>query len=205
MRHGGKLVMCMSPLHVSNPGPPNRWLFFIEGALTIFFAVLAVFILPDFPTTTSWLTDEERRLAIRRLEEDTGIGEDEEPGNTRGLWLAITDWKVWWMSIALSALVISLSFNAFFPTLSATMGFNPTVTLLLCAPPFIVAAIWAFFWAMYALFILHTARGLIGMKNSHSDRTEERFFHIVSSLSLGVVGFIISTATMNTAARYVAL
>lgn len=31
--------------------PAWRWLFYIEGALTMFFAVVAVFILPDFPRT----------------------------------------------------------------------------------------------------------------------------------------------------------
>ena len=40
--------------------------------------------------------------------------------------------------------VIALSFNAYFPTLTATLGFNPTVTLLLCAPPFVFTAIMAF-------------------------------------------------------------
>ena len=53
-----------------------RWLFYIEGALTIFVAICAMFILPDFPTTTRWLTEEERRLATKRMEEDAGVGDD---------------------------------------------------------------------------------------------------------------------------------
>jgi hypothetical protein len=101
-------------------------------------AICAVFILPDFPTTTSgWLSPAESRLAQRRMEEDlAGIGDDgqTEKGNTAGFVSAITDWKVWWLAFTLTSMVVSLSFNAFFPTLSATMGFNTTVTLLLCAP-----------------------------------------------------------------------
>jgi hypothetical protein len=61
-----------------------------------------------------------------------------------GLALALTDVKVWWLAFALTSLVVSLSFNAFFPTLSETMGYNVTVTLLLCAPPWIFATIVAF-------------------------------------------------------------
>ncbi|KAF9569060.1 MFS general substrate transporter [Agrocybe pediades] len=166
-----------------------RWLFFIEGALTIAVAVIAIFVLPDFPATTKWLSPEERALAMRRMEEDAGVGDEEqtETGATAGLWMALTDWKVWWLSFALTAQVVALSFNAYFPTLSATMGFNRTVTLLLCAPPFIFTAIFAF------------------VLSRHSDKTGERFYHIVGSLGAGVLGFVIAISTMNTAARYISL
>lgn len=35
-------------------------------------AVVAYFLLPDLPRTTSWLTEEEKELAAWRLEEDIG-------------------------------------------------------------------------------------------------------------------------------------
>ena len=128
-----------------------RWLFYIEGSLTVFVALCAVFVLPDFPATTKaggWLTEEERALAMKRMEEDVGVGDEAETevgGHASGLLMAIKDWKVWWMALAMASQVVCLSFNAFFPTLSATMGFGRTVTLLLCAPPFIFTAILAFF------------------------------------------------------------
>lgn len=62
-----------------------------------------------------------------------------------GLRLAVADWRIWWLAVAFTAEVTALSFNAFFPTLTATLGFNPTITLILVAPPFFVAAIAAFF------------------------------------------------------------
>ncbi|KAG6861003.1 hypothetical protein C0995_005023 [Termitomyces sp. Mi166 len=165
-----------------------RWLFYIEGALTIAIAVLAIFVLPDFPANTRWLSAEERALALRRMEEDVGVGDEEQTeGQSSGLWLAVTDIKVWWLSLALTSQVVALSFNAFFPTLSATLGYNTTVSLLLCAPPFVFSAI-------VSAFLSH-----------HSDRVGERFYHIVGSYGLGIVGFIIAISTMNTAARYVSL
>ena len=125
-----------------------RWLFYIEGALTIFIALCAIFILPDFPATTRrrWLSEEERRLAMRRMEEDAGVGDESETEVTalQGLIMALKDWKMWCMALAMTAQVIALSFNAYFPTLSATMGFGTTVTLLLCAPPFAWTAAEAF-------------------------------------------------------------
>lgn len=157
----------------------------------MFVAALALFILPDFPATShSWLSPEEVRLAQKRMEEDVGIADDEAAGNhsqMHGLYLALSDWKVWWLAVALTSMVISLSFNAFFPTLSATMGYNSTVTLLLCAPP------WGF--ATLVAFIM----------TRHSDRTGERFYHIAVSLFVGIIGFIIAISTMNTAARYISL
>jgi hypothetical protein len=50
-----------------------RWLYYIEGALTMGVAALAIFILPDFPNTTPWLSPEERRLAEVRMAEVRGL------------------------------------------------------------------------------------------------------------------------------------
>lgn len=147
-RRGGEFLQTASRTRLSILHVLCRWLFYIEGALTIFVAMCAIFILPDFPTTSSrWLSPLEARLAEKRMEEDyVGIGDQEETekGNKAGFVSAMTDWKVWWLALALTSMVISLSFNAFFPTLSATMGYNRTVTLLLCAPPWIFATLVAF-------------------------------------------------------------
>ncbi|KAF8450458.1 major facilitator superfamily domain-containing protein [Boletus edulis BED1] len=167
-----------------------RWLFYIEGALTCFVAVCAIFILPDFPATTRWLTEEERRLAVRRMKEDVGVGdqgETETGGRAHGLYLAVTDWKVWLFALAATAQVTAMSFTAYFPTLTATLGYNPTVTLLLVAPPFVFTVIVAF-WL-----------------SRRSDKKQERFYHMISSYIVGIIGFIIAISTMNTVARYVSL
>lgn len=169
----------------------DRWLFYIEGALTMFAAVCAIFILPDFPSTSSrWLSPLEVKLAELRMAEDCGVGDEAETesgGQIRGLVMAVTDWKVWWLAISLTSMVVSLSFNAYFPTLTATLGYSSTITLLLCAPP------WAF--ATIVAFII----------TRHSDRVGERFWHITVPLLFGIVGFIIAISTMHLAARYVAL
>ncbi|CAK5275674.1 unnamed protein product [Mycena citricolor] len=166
-----------------------RWLFYIEGALTVFVAVITIFVLPDFPATSKWLSEEERALAIHRMSEDAGVGDEgqTEHGAMQGLSLAFSDWRVWWLTFALTAQTISLSFNAFFPTLTATLGYSPTVTLLLCAPPFAFAAIVTFIVAR------------------HSDKVGERSYHMCTSFALGIVGYIIAMSSMNTAARYVSL
>jgi MFS family permease len=49
-----------------------RWLFIIEGLLTIVIAVIWFWTLPDFPETVGWLDEEERAFIKAKLEKDTG-------------------------------------------------------------------------------------------------------------------------------------
>ncbi|KAG1872555.1 MFS general substrate transporter [Suillus tomentosus] len=168
-----------------------RWLFLVEGTLTIIVAVCAIWILPDFPSTPSvWLSPDEQTLAKRRMEEDTAAGNEDEGKPIEGfsgLSEALMDWKVWWLGVALSFMIASLSFGNFFPTLSATMGYNATISLLFCAPPWIVGTATSFFVAR------------------HSDVTGDRFWHITGPLAVGIVGYMIAMSTMNTAVRYLSL
>ncbi|KAJ7498969.1 MFS general substrate transporter [Mycena latifolia] len=167
-----------------------RWLFFIEGAMTVVVAFSALFILPDFPETPSmWLSPAEQALAQRRMVEDAGMDEDLIPkqGSISGLVLALSDWKVWWLALTLTSIVMSLSFNAYFPTLAETMGYGKTLTLLLCAPPW--------FFATFVSFGV----------SRHSDQAGERFWHIVAPLLVGILGFLLAMSTMNVIARYISL
>lgn len=122
-----------------------RWLFFIEGGLTVFVALCAAFILPDFPETSSgWLSPAERTLAIQRMQEEnhsstTSSDHNQLKTQLDGLRSAVSDPKVWWLAATLASLTFSLSWNAYFPSIMATIGYSPTVTLLLCAPPWFVA------------------------------------------------------------------
>ena len=52
-------------------------LFNIEGTLTIFTALVAAFVLIDFPSTSyRWLSQIEARLAEKRMEEDAGVRDE---------------------------------------------------------------------------------------------------------------------------------
>ncbi|KAE9390978.1 MFS general substrate transporter, partial [Gymnopus androsaceus JB14] len=166
-----------------------RWLFFIEGAITMFIGLNTMWLLPDHPVNTRWVTSQERRLAQARLAEDAGEADKDNPKDSpfKGLLMALKDLKVWIFAIMTAAQLLGLSFLNFFPTLTSTLGFDTTVSLVLAAPPWLLTTI------------------LCCLNAWHADRTGERFFH-QSSLWWGVMlGFIISLATMNTAARYVSM
>lgn len=191
-----------------------RWLFIIEGAITIAVAGIAVFVLPDYPQTTGWLTAEERRIAVGRLAVDAGAEADEQDDVTalQGLKMACKDPKVWLLGITYHATIMGLSvcfpfsrlvhllpampsrtatntpqFVFFFPTVAEALGYDTTATLLLTAPPWIFAL-------------------LVSLPNAwHADRTGERFFHYFGPALACIVGYIISITTTSTAPRYVSM
>lgn len=98
-----------------------RWLFWIEGAITMLIAISAAVILPDLPHNTRGFTEEERQVAQLRMLEDVGEADTDskDQGVTDGLIMAMKDFKVWLMMFTLTAFVIGLSFNAFFVSLNS--------------------------------------------------------------------------------------
>ncbi|KAK3319201.1 major facilitator superfamily domain-containing protein [Apodospora peruviana] len=166
-----------------------RWLFWIEGAITMGVAISAAFILPDLPSNTRGFTEEELLVAQLRMTEDVGEADTDsaDQGVFDGLIMVLKDVKVYMLMIVFTAYTLGLSFNAFFPTLTKTLGFGYVPTLLMSAPPWVFACI-------------------VSLINAwHSDRTQEKFFHIVGPISVGMIGFVISMSTLNVAARYIAL
>jgi hypothetical protein len=68
-----------------------------------------------------------------------------------------------------------------------TLGYDNIHTLLLTAPPYVLAVFTTFLNAW------------------HADKTGERFWHIVLPLCVGVAAFILAACTHSTAPRYVAM
>ncbi|ORY66158.1 major facilitator superfamily domain-containing protein [Pseudomassariella vexata] len=183
-----------------------RWLFWIEGTITMTVAISAAFILPDLPHNSRGFTAEELEVAQLRMIEDVGEADEDSSGQGifDGLIMALKDVKIYLMMITFAAYVVGLSFNAFFvsrpilqfeasslnqrqPTLTGTLGFDYVPTLLMSSPPWLFSCI-------------------VSLINAwHSDRTGEKFWHITGPICVGIVGFIISMSTLNTAGRYVAL
>jgi len=76
-----------------------RWLFIIEGVITIAFAIAAVFILPDYPTNSKRLTEQERFVATTRLLR-VGILVDHKDSKPRlsvyeTMRRSVKNWRAW--------------------------------------------------------------------------------------------------------------
>ncbi|KAI9690232.1 MAG: hypothetical protein M1822_009193 [Bathelium mastoideum] len=167
-----------------------RWLFIIEGSITVVIAALALLVLPNFPRTTKWLSEEERQLAVWRLQEDIGTDDwvsSEDQTFFHGFKLAVQDVKMWILMIMLTGIVSAGSVTNFFPIVVKTLGYNSVDTLLLSAPPYVLAVITTYINAW------------------HADKTGERYLHVVLPLCVGVAAFILGVSTTSTAPRYVAM
>ncbi|CAO1631491.1 unnamed protein product [Sympodiomycopsis kandeliae] len=168
-----------------------RWLMILEGSITTGVGLIIMVILPDFPRNSSTLifTREELDVAVWRIAEDSGDAtvEGEKGTPWQGFILAIKDIKVWVLTIMMFGAVTGLSFNIFMPTLVKTLGYGKIETLLLTTP------VWLFAFIIVYLNALH------------ADKTGERFWHMSIPLAVGIVGFIIASATSNIGARFFAM
>ncbi|GAB1313858.1 hypothetical protein MFIFM68171_04068 [Madurella fahalii] len=167
-----------------------QWLFIIEGVATIVIAFGCFFVLPNFPRTTSWLTEEERTLAVWRLQED--IGEDdwvnrEEQTFWQGAKLAFTDYKTYILLVLLFCIVASGTVTNFFPTVVNTLGYDSVISLLLTAPPYVLAVIVTY------------------LNATHADKTGERYWHITIPMLVAIAAYIIAATTTHLAPRYLSM
>ncbi|KAF3026504.1 hypothetical protein E8E14_013484 [Neopestalotiopsis sp. 37M] len=164
-----------------------RWLFLIEGSITIFIAFCSMFILPDWPSTTRWLTSTERAVAEWRLIQDAGQVDEDDGDWMHGFKLAFTDWRLYVFGFIFICIQVTSAVSNFFPTVVQTLGFNTVDTLLLTAPPYILGLI-------------------VGVVNNWSaDRHQNSSFHIMWPMVMSIVGFIIGATSLNTGARYFAM
>lgn len=161
-----------------------KWLFILQGAVTFIIAIFGFFLLPDTPSTTKWLTEDERALAHNRMELDT-IQNKGKASTMEGLKQASRDPMTWIFAMMAHMHLAANGFKNFFPTVVQTLGFNQTITLVLTCPPYLIAG---------AVTIL---------VSWSSGKMNERTWHITISKAVATVGFVAACLTMNTAGRYV--
>ena len=73
----------------------------IEGAITIGFGIIAWFFLPNFPDQNIFLTPEETRLVLQRVEQDRGDSVPDVLSKAKII-SHLSDWKVWTFGTILS-------------------------------------------------------------------------------------------------------
>lgn len=75
-----------------------RWLFIVEGAMSAGWAIVAGFILLDYPANSKRLTQRERELAVQRiLSEGMSVRSEDFPdlSHREALSLALRNWRTW--------------------------------------------------------------------------------------------------------------
>jgi MFS family permease len=81
-----------------------RWIFILEGIATVLIALIAFFVLHDFPETAKFLTEEERAFVVFRLkyqgqvlakEEGRLQAAQAEEFSWKYVKQAFFDWQIW--------------------------------------------------------------------------------------------------------------
>ncbi len=77
-----------------------RWIFILEGILTVIVACIAFFTISDFPDTAKFLTEEERAWVIYRLKyqgskESGQMVAEEDRFDWQYVKNAFTDWQIY--------------------------------------------------------------------------------------------------------------
>jgi MFS family permease len=164
-----------------------QWLYIIEGSLTCFIGVVICFVLPDFPENWRLLSPEMKAVASRRMAieaAETDLSEEDGRSQWIGTKMAFTDKRTYILALAYMGITGASGFQNFFPTLTATLGYSKTISLLLVAPPYI-------FMVFYSM--LH---------NYFSDKYQMRFWFWVYPIPITIVGFVIFMTTTSFGPRY---
>lgn len=118
-----------------------RWLFIVEGVVTIGCGLISVFFMPEYPHNARLLKPVEREYAVWRLEREAGDGEAHEDVSTLGGFKkACLDPKIWALVWCMHMAQAMGSTVNFFPSIVETLGYNKINTMLLTAPPYVFAA-----------------------------------------------------------------
>ncbi|KAJ7675567.1 major facilitator superfamily domain-containing protein [Mycena rosella] len=148
-----------------------RILFLIEGIPSFVLAVVVFFCLPSRPETSKYLTEDERTLALTRLNRKN-LGEGHTGIDWRAVKHAMLDWKTYVVSVLYSCMNLGLgSVGGFLPTIIKGLGYSNADAQLYTVPPYVVSLV-------FMLLI-----------STYSDRTQARGIPVASVFCIAIVGW----------------
>jgi len=153
--------------------PGWKWLFIIEGVMTVVIALIAFWWLPATPQSAWFLNEAEREVAKRRTLRDLSSAGSHE-FNIRE---CFEEWKTWkmflWCIIAFTYPIAFSTTSNFLPQIVQRLGYSVIKTNLWTVAPNAVG---------FCVLLCITYS---------SDYFRERTFHIVLALCISLVGLII--------------
>ncbi|KAK1825664.1 MFS general substrate transporter [Podospora conica] len=141
-----------------------RWLFIVEGAITIVMAAVAAFVLPDFPGTSKRLSSAEREIAVQRL---ARVGTTTQGDSSEKLTIATTvltslkDWKTYAVACGTATSSGAMTLIYFFPILVKGLGYTDAIMAQYMTAPIWAVALVLTVAAGYAADRVPRHRGLV--------------------------------------------
>lgn len=162
-----------------------RWIFIVEGSLTIGLGAMSWMFIPEFPDRNRFLNMEQTDLVLVRVEKDRG---DSVPDDftVPKILAHLSDWKLWVFGLMFfCASVPAYAVNFFVTNILLGMGWSMTAALLLGAPPPLFAAISMVIFARL------------------SDRYRRRALTIAIQTIITIAGLLLIGFSPRSALRYV--
>ncbi|KAH6614012.1 major facilitator superfamily domain-containing protein [Boeremia exigua] len=165
-----------------------RWIFIIEGIVTIVAGFIAPFFLVEFPEKVGFLTDRQKQIAITRVSMEKS-GKQTENATAKEMFRMIRDWKLLVYSLQYFVAASSVYSLAFFQPiiLRQGMGFSYAKAQLLSSPPYI-----------FTVFASLATSWL-------SDRIRMRWPILVGQSLIAIVGLLLVLYPKPPAVRYFGL
>ncbi|CAK4032772.1 MFS general substrate transporter [Lecanosticta acicola] len=183
--YGGALAYGISQIRGSLA--PWKILFLIEGLPTCAFAIIVWFFLPDSISTSTFLNEREKEIALQFVARNQRIDVGQERGvRFQEMFSAFKDPKSFLPGLMYFGCNVSFaSLPLFVPTIISEMGsFTQIQSNGLSAPPYVLC-----FFVILLLCWL-------------SDRTRMRGPFVALAATVAAIGFIINATTDTTAPRY---
>ena len=124
-----------------------RWMFLLQGTFSMFLGLITYFWMVDFPELSQnsyhFLTAEETRLAVERIDVDRHDASHTEPFRLGAVLVHFFDPKIYAFCTLFFLLnLVSTALSYFLPIiLQGGMGFSTNKAILLSAPPYYYAVI----------------------------------------------------------------
>ncbi|KAF4950525.1 hypothetical protein FSARC_13166 [Fusarium sarcochroum] len=145
-----------------------RWIFILEGIATVIIAIFSYWVVPDWPETAKFLSDDERAILINRLTEDrkdTHMNHWDKKTAKR----IFSDIKIY-LGILMYMGIVTTSYSGSFftPTILKQLGWTSIHAQIMSIPIFLFATVCALVSAIA------------------SDKMKHRFGFIIGGFPVGV-------------------
>jgi MFS family permease len=152
-----------------------QWLYLFEALPSILAGLFTMLFLADGPRKAKWLTNDEKAVVCRDLEEEERLKKVEEPGH-HSIADAFRSKKVWLLCLVYFGFVMGNYVISFW----LPQIVKETIT----QDPFQIGLLTAIPWAVGAIAMV-----IVG---HHSDVTGERRWHIAIAGGIGAIAFALS-------------
>lgn len=162
-----------------------RWIFILEGILTVLVSLIAYGFITNYPATAKFLSEDERSFIQARLRSDNDATRN-EAFSWAGVLSAVRDPKVWLYGLGFHTMSLPLyTLSLFLPTIIKELGYTAAQAQLLTIPPYAIAT---------CLTVLVAIA---------SEKTHRRAPFIMGASSVAVIGYIILLSDHRPGVSYV--